>query len=199
MQWKRLSARDRRAVMVGGAIVFGSFLGFRAIPEWTEWRTQALRSAAELKQSLARSESLLAAFPDSLNSLETRLARFKEREVGLVVGSEPDELEGSVTRLVEDAAHRSTVRILALDAEVREGEADAFRRVFVRGRAVGDVTGLATMLHALEGGPRLLAIRELAVTAHDVRTPDDQAEQLGLRFTIEALALLRQPGGGISK
>jgi hypothetical protein len=67
--------------------------------------------------------------------------------------------------------------------------ADGFARVAVRLNATGDVTGLATLLGALEGDSLLIAVRELVVNQPEPAAPSTKLETLRFEMLVEGLAM----------
>ena len=60
-------------------------------------------------------------------------------------------------------------------------------------QATADIVGLSSLVHALERGPVLLAVRRLSVRPQSVDSPTDQVETLSIRLTVEGLALVQTP------
>jgi len=194
MTLRDLAPRDRRALLLGGtilAIVLGTF---EAMPAWLSWRDEALAAAKELALELQRTRTTVNGLESVLDSAEARVARFREVGSALLVVQEPAEAPVALTDLLREAARLSSVQVDDVVTRVDTAGPLPLRRVVASVRAVGDIAGLAKLLHRLEGHRVLLAIQELNIQPLSVETPNDAVEQLRIHFTVEGLALVASAG-----
>jgi len=161
-----MTPRDRKALVLGGAVVLGAVLVVRIIP-WGVRSVSALRTrAGERVETLARVRDGLAAAPALRDSLTRTLGAVVALAPRLVDGRTAAEASSSLSALVSIAASHHQVRLVRLDP-LPDSAAGVFRRVAVHAELEGDVRGLTRFLRAIETGDPLLTIPTLAVLAPD--------------------------------
>lgn len=192
--WKALPARDRRALLAGSALILAGLILTRGLPAALRAH-ERLRARAEAGvRELASAREALAEEPgvrDSLGARATRLVAWAPRLVG---GATPAEGTAELTSLVTGLAAQHRVRVARLQG-LPDSAAGLFVRVGIRLEAQGDVAGLAGWLAALEKGPKLLAVRELAVSALEPAAPPTQAEGLRAELSLIGWAAPRDSTG----
>jgi hypothetical protein len=181
---------NRRVINAGVAASFFLVLGFRAVPTWWRWRADVRATAAEAIAQERRVASVVGGFSQSLDSLGARVGRLKRLGPAFLTGATPAEAASMLAALVGEAARTSLVRIDGIEIHVDSARGADMPHVRVEAEAVGDVAGLAALVHTLEQGPTLLAVQRLAVHPQAVDAPAGQVESLAIRFTVEGLALL---------
>lgn len=191
-----LASRDQRALTVGATIVIGLIGGLRGFPAWRTWRTDARASAAEAMARAAHTETVLAGFAESVDTLEARTPRVLGMAPSLVLGQTPAEAAAVLAAAVADLARLSSVRLDAVETRVDTSEQRQLPLVSLDAQATGDIVGLAALLHRLESGPTLLSVRRIQIRPQNIETPADQAETLAIRFTVQGPALVRKRGEG---
>lgn len=190
-----LHPRDRRALILGGAIMLGLVGVFRGLPAWRAWRAEARAAAAEAQSQAARSDALVAGLRESLDTLEARTALMRGLGPALLTGDTPAEAGSALTALLGELARQSLVRLEAVDIRIDTTAARSLPRVAAEVHATADITGLSSFLAALERGPTLLAVHQLAIRPQTPDGPANQVELLSIHFRVEGLALVRAPGG----
>ncbi|MGH7503326.1 MAG: hypothetical protein ACREL7_16490 [Longimicrobiales bacterium] len=193
----RLSARDRRALRFGLAVVVPAlFWVFMAKPYINALADVRDRLSAE-RGLLAREEELLAAapsLPDEIIAAEVEAVRANDR---LVVAANPPLAEARITEWLEQIAGLSRVLLLEMSAEdvareeIEPGALEPIRLI-VNGES--DLEGVMTFLLRVEESPLLLRVRELLVEPQverprsSRRRDDDEPVEPGLtgvvRFTL---------------
>lgn len=194
MNLNAFTSHDRRVAALGATVIASLLLGFRAAPAWRVWRADARALAAEQVAGAARDAALLEAFPTALDSLEAREGRVLGIGPALLTGDSPPDAASNLAALIAEIARASSVRLEVVNSRADSSHAEALPRVTADIQATADVAGLAALLRSLESGPLLLAIKHLEVRPQNLAGPADQAEQLFIRLTVEALVLLRQNG-----
>lgn len=191
----RLSPRDRRTLLGGvGAIAAIVALG-RGLPAWRRWDAETRAGAAELVAEAARAEASVRDERPTRDSLAARNGRFLALAPRLLEGATPATAAANLSAVVSGVATLSNVRVESVELQSDSGGAGSFRRVAVRASLVGDVRGVMATLAALERGPTLLAIRELAITQTEQAGPEDRAEVLRAQLVVEGLALAPRAAG----
>lgn len=186
-----LSRRDRRTLLVGGAVIFVVLLVFRGLPAWRRWDADARASGAELVEAAARAEADVRSLPTLADSVAAREERLVALAPRVLDGGTPAAAGASLASLVSGAAARAHVALGTVQVQPDTATTGTFARVTVRGDATGDLPGIARMLALLEGGPELLAVREVSITQPDAGGPADRVETLRLEFAVQGLALRR--------
>jgi hypothetical protein len=169
-------------------------IGFRGLPAWRAWRSDARAAAVERITQAAQTDAVLAGLESNLDTLEGRSARMLAVAPALLTSDTPAEAASNLAALVADAARTASVRLDAVEIRVDSAKTHALPRVSVEVQATADVVGLASLLRRLEGGPTLLAVRRLAVRPQNPASPPDQAELLSVRVTVEGVALIQLGG-----
>jgi hypothetical protein len=189
-----MNRRDRRALVIGACVIFVAVVGKHAVPALLTWQRD-VRDAASLNvEKLARATLSLKRAAQVHDSLELRRARVLALAPALLGGDSPATASATLAGIVSGAAARSNVRIGALQLSADTATRGVFTRVSVHGDATGDIAGITAMLSALEGGPTLLAIRELSITQPEPGAPSDHAEALRVELAVVGL-MLRQSVG----
>jgi hypothetical protein len=186
-----LVGRDRRALFIGLTAIAGLLLAFRGIPAWLRWRAETRAVAAAAIEQQQRRDAIVAGFAKSLDSLEARTDRLEKLGDAFVMGSTPAEAASTLAGIVAELARGSLVRLDAIEMKVDTSDRRRLPRISVEAQATADISGLSALLHRIERGPTLLAVRRLSVRAQAIEAAANQPETLALRFTVEGLALVR--------
>jgi len=190
------SHRDRRVLVIGGAIIAALFAVSRGFPAWRGWVTKQQSSAAEMTAEMARLDAAISMQRALKDSLRSRRSRLTELRAALLHGDSPASSAASLASLVSSAASDAEVRLGAVQVRADSAGKTPLTRVAVRADATGDIRGVTRFLAALEGGTALLSVRELSVSSPAPGAPDSQAEALRVEIVVEGLARTREAGGG---
>jgi hypothetical protein len=186
-----MTPRDRKALLLGAAVVLGAVLLLRVIP-WGVRSVLALRTRTlERVETLTRAQDVLAAAPALRDSLTRALGAVVALAPRLVDGRTAAEASASLSALVSMAASRHQVRLVRLDP-LPDSAAGVFRRVAVHAELEGDVRGLTRFLRAIETGDPLLTIPTLAVLAPDPLGRVPGPEALRAEVDVTGFFLLRE-------
>jgi type II secretion system (T2SS) protein M len=186
-----MNVRDRRAVVIGACVILIVLGGRYAAPGLSTWQREARDAASGSAEKLARAKASLGRAAQVQDSLKVRSARVIALAPALLGGDSPATASATLAGIVSGAAARSNVRIGALQLSADTATRGIFTRVTVHGDATGDIAGITAMLAALEGGPTLLAVRELSITQPEPGAPSDHAEALRVELSLVGL-MLRQ-------
>ncbi len=179
-----MTQRDRRALLLGGAVVIGAVLILRLLP-WTVRTAVAgeagLRERAAL---LARARADLAGageLRDSAVQLGQALVGLAPR---ILSGSSAAEAIADLSGRVNLAASSHQAKVERVDAVPDSVIRGRLHRASLRAGFECDVRGLVGVLQALEFGKVPLALQELRVTAVEVGSGDKSAEALRVELTV---------------
>jgi len=186
-----ISEREKR-VLAGGALAVALLVGVgRGVPAWRAWRDAAVARAELAAGRAADAEAGTRGLRARIDTVEARQARLASLAPALLDGTTPAAAGASLSGLLSGAAARAGVRLNSVQVvpdSVRDDR--TFLRVSLHADATGDVAGVARMLALIEGGPELLAVRELVITQPDPAV-QGAPEQLHAELTVEGLALAR--------
>lgn len=187
-----MTAKDRRALLLGAAIAGTAALLLRAAP-WGAHRFGELRrTTSEREATLARARSILA------NRLAVRDSF--EHVVAGIVGLAPHVLDGrtgvdaqaSLSGLVSVAAGRHAVRLLRVDPVAdTESALGAFGRVTVHIEIESDLAGLLKLIRALETADPVLTVTSFNISAPSQSTAMKSAEALRSEMNVAGYYLVR--------
>jgi hypothetical protein len=183
----QLNPRDRRAVLLGGAVVVGSWLVTRGVPALLRAHAdRRARTEASVRQLAAAREALADAAwtRDSLGARGRRLVTWAPR---LVAGGTPAEAMAELQSIVSGMAAQHRVRIVRVEPSA-DSAAGLFTAIRLRVEAQSDVGGLAQWLAAIEEGDRLLSIVVLSISAPAPAASSGQAEVLRAELVIAGWA-----------
>lgn len=186
-----LSQRERRVVLIGGAVLVAAVTCLRGIPAWRTWLTETRAMADVSIAELARTRSGIAGMPALRDSLIARNERYIVLAPSILTGTSHGAVGASLASIVSGAAAGAGLELGAVSIRLDTTEKSVFSRPSVRGDARGDVTGLTRFLVALERGPTMLVIRTLAVTQPEPGAGSDRSETLRIEFAVEGIALVR--------
>jgi hypothetical protein len=189
-----MTVRDRRALVFGACMILIVLVGRNVVPALFTWQRGVRDAASRNEEKLGRAKLSLGRAARVQDSLKSRSARLVALAPALLGGDSPATASATLAGIVSGAAARSNVRIGALQLSADTATRGVFTRVSVHGDATGDIAGITAMLSALEGGPTLLAIRELSITQPEPGAPSDHAEALRVELAVVGL-MLRQSVG----
>ncbi|MBI4501453.1 MAG: hypothetical protein HY700_09860 [Gemmatimonadetes bacterium] len=176
--------RDRRAIVVGGAIILGA-IGWRAVPAVWRMGGTAREEAAQVVHLAARSQQIvsrraglevvLRARTDSLIALAPRLLQANSATVG----------NAALSSLLTMWAQDHKLSMTRLD-QLPDSTAGIFRRVGISLQGEGDLAGVSGLLRKIEAGRQLLSVRRLSVTNPNDATSSPQR----LHFDLQVVGWL---------
>lgn len=184
-----MSARDRRALVVGVISISALVILSRGLPAWRGWRRAAHEGAIAATTDLGRARSLLSMSSAISDSLAARNDRFLALAPALLGGESPAAAGATLAGLVSGAAATSGVRLGAVQIRPDTASSATFTRISVRADATSDISGVTKMLATLERGPTLLAIRSISIDQSEPAATSDRMEALRVTIVVEGLML----------
>jgi len=193
-----MTARDRRALLVGGGVVLAALLLLRVLP-WTV--RSALAAEVGIRQRaglLARARADLAdasILRDSAVVISQALVALAPK---ILSGNSAAEAVADLSGRVNLAASRNQAKLERVDPQSDSAVAGRLHRVALRAAFECDIRGLVGVLQALTFGKAVLTVRELRVTAVDASSADRIPEALRVDMTVAGWFLGgRDAGGGM--
>jgi hypothetical protein len=180
-----MTGTDRRALILGGAVILGAVLVLRVVPALVRRVVVVDTELHERAELLARARTDLGAL-DRLRDSAAMLSRaVVQLAPALVTGTSPADAAAAVAAELGLAASRHKLQIVAttpVDADTAIGR---LRRVRLHAQIEGDVRGLADLVHALAGSNPLLVVRDLRVSAPTPARETHGPEVLTMEVTVE--------------
>jgi len=197
---RSLSPRDRRALLLGSAIVGPVLIYMLLVKPYVAAVSDLQREAEAQRALLARELDILArgnSFPRDIERAEQLLSRAQAR---LVKSADEPIAESELTRYFEDLARSARVllqemRATAPGRTVAPPEGTRVVRLSISGES--DLNGIAKFVQGIETGPLLLDIAEFSIEPKPqerARTRDNsfgglqQRGVLQFRMTVQAFA-----------
>jgi hypothetical protein len=164
---RTLAPRDRRAVLVGAAVLLPALLFTVAVQPYRAALADVRDRTAAERALLEREEALLAQAAVLPGGLSTTAARAERAQHRLVSAPNVPLAEAEVTGFLEELAQLSRVLLQDMRGiEPRRGEQPApagLRPIRLAVRGESDFEGVLTFLQRLESSPLLLRVAELSL------------------------------------
>lgn len=189
MSNRGISAREKRALVFGGACIVTMFVAARGVPALLAWKRDLHSEAAEDRSALAEARSILGGEQGVRDSAVLEGQRVIALAPLLLSGDTPTSASATLEGIISGAAATSNVQLGALELRSDSASRSAFTRVVVKGSANGDIRGLTLMLQQLERGPALLSVEEMSITQPELSAPPDHMEVLHMEIVVGGLML----------
>jgi hypothetical protein len=175
-----MSARDRRALIIGGALVVPALLFAGVIRPWLLAEAALRANTSAQRDLLERERDLLAAgdLTGQIRAAQLTLATASRR---LYTAPEPVSATAALARDVRRALEDAGLETQRLEARESDVGGDGLRQLTVEINAEGDLEGVLTALSSLEAGPKLIRVRRLAI---DRASAASATPMLGLSATV---------------
>jgi hypothetical protein len=163
MKRPTLNARDRRALLLGAAVVVPSLLYVGAVaPAWRAMYAQR-EELAQSREALRREQALVARVP-AMTKRQTELRQWLAHEMGrLFQGSDDIAATSGLADAVTQAADRSGVQIRQTETRPAIPVTGTLHAVRLNVRIDGSTRELMTFLQLLEDGDHLIRVGQLTV------------------------------------
>jgi hypothetical protein len=189
----RLRQRDRRALTVGTAILVPALLFTLGIRPFADALSQTREQLAVQRGLLGRELALLAEaehYPELMDRAEEVLEAKTSR---LLPGADEVTATARLAGYLGMQTRRSRVLLQQSESRPSEVLAESILAVEVELRALGDLEGLLSFLHALETGETLVRVERLAIERQDRSggVGPYAADPLVLSATVRGFAVQR--------
>jgi len=160
-----LSARDRRALLVGTAVLLPALAGALVVKPYLAALTEVRETLAAQRELLGRERGLLtpAAGASAAESAVLSVARTER----LFAGDDELAATANLARYVAGLAEAEGLAVDALETAEGEPAGAGLHVLRVELRATGDIATILEFLAALEAGDRLARVRTLALERRD--------------------------------
>ena len=192
-----MTSRDRRAIVVGGALVATAVLGLRVVPGVAAHLVEEQDRVVERTALHARARDELAnavVLRDSAARLTRAIVALAPR---ILTGTAAEEAGADLAGRMNHAASGSSAKLERIEPVADTVRAGRLQRVRARAILETDVRGLAALLRRIEGDDAVLTVEQLTVTTTDPASPERAPELLRVEVTVSGWFLgKREPGAG---
>lgn len=188
MKWSTMSPRDRRAVLVGAAILLPALFFIWGVRPYLGALDDARQELAAQREALSREQSAVNSARENPRLRQLADSAMQAMQPKLFNGRDDTMASALLASYVGDLAAKS--RVWLQDANTRAAIVgkDGVRALQVEIRGQSDLRGTLRFLNALERGSKLVRVDKLDVS----RAPgsaDDPMETLTITATISGFAL----------
>lgn len=179
-----MTARDRRALLLGGVAIAGAVLGLRVLPWAVRRATQAHAMLRERTTLLARTREEMASLPTLRDSAAVLSQALVALAPQVLSGSTPAEAGADLSGRMNLAASRAPAKVERLDPLPDSSGGGALGRVRVHAALETDVRGLIALIRAIDAGDEVLKLDELRVEAPEPGNAQRGPEILKVEITV---------------
>lgn len=191
-----ISARDRRVLLLGTAVLLGLALVGRGLPALQAWRAKREAEASTLDLRLQRARAAVRDLDRNRRLLAEAQARLSRYDSALLSGLTTTSAAAHLSELLGEAASSSDAELGAVQLSADSAARTALSRVTARTEVTGNLESIALFLDALEEGPRFIAVRELNITSGTSPANPAQRELLRVALVVEGVFPTPRRQGG---
>jgi hypothetical protein len=193
MSWSTMAAKDRRAIILGAIIVLPGLIFIWGIRPYRNALTNARDELVTARLALSREMAAVAAGPETPGGQQSADSALRMVSPRLFEGRDDAFASAQLAAYLGSVARRS--RVLMEDANTRPSTTspEGIRTLRVEVRAESDVQGVATFLHNLEAGSKLVRVDRLEVSRVPGLEDKNGFETLTIAATIAGFAF-NNPG-----
>ena len=187
MRWSTMSAKDRRAIVLGGSILALSFLYIWGVKPYQAALSDARDQLDTERATLAREKAALAtaqAHPQLQHVADSMMRTMTPR---LFEGKDDVMASSELAAYVGDAAEKSRVWLQDAGTRPSLSSPDGVRTLRVEVRGESDLLGTLMFIQALERGDKLVRIDRLDIS-RSARADAKDSEVLSIAATISGFA-----------
>jgi hypothetical protein len=186
-----MTPRDRRAVVLGGAVCLSALLLLRGVPWAVRAAASAVASLHARAELLARAEAELREAPVLVDSARVLQARITALAPRILVGDREAEVVTDMAGRLGVLAEQNRVRLGRTAAIADSLHAGPLHRISLRASVEGDARGTLGFAGGLARAPALLDLAELRIIAADPGSPPAAPEVLRSELTVRGWYLVR--------
>jgi hypothetical protein len=188
MSWSTMAAKDRRAIILGAVVVLPALIFIYGVRPYQAAMAATRDELETARLALSREKAVVAARPTApggQQSADSALMMVKPR---LFEGRDDAIASAQLAAYLGSVARRS--RVLMQDANTRPSasSSEGIRTLRVEVRAESDIQGVATFLHNLESGQKLVRVDRLEISRVPGLEERNGYETLSIAATIAGFA-----------
>jgi hypothetical protein len=194
MSWSTMSPKDRRAIILGLGIVLPALIFIWGVRPYRAAMAETRDELETARVALAREKAAVAAQPSDPGGQKSADSALTMVAGRLFEGRDDAIASAQLAAYLGSVAKRS--RVLMQDANTRPSTTspEGIRTLRVEVRAESDVQGVATFLHNLESGSKLVRVDRLEVSRVPGLEDKNGYETLSVAATIAGFAFNTPPG-----
>lgn len=176
-------------MIIGGAIIAFTVMGFRGIPALGRKYQVARLQAASARERLAFARLAVAGqerSSDSLRVLTAEWALLRRRSFGATT---VNALAAQIGAHLSRVARLANVELISTQIRPDTMARGGFREATGRASVRGDIRGLAALVTALERGPKLFRLHGLTITQSDPIGRPDAPERLSIELVFAVVSI----------
>lgn len=194
MNIRDLSAGDRRAILLGGAVLLPAILWIWAVRPYRAALDELRDKVAVERESLARERAAIAAArrnPELQHRADSAMQAATPR---LFAGRDDVMASADLASYLGEIAR--TRHVWLQDASTRPAAiiGGGVRALRVEVRAESDLQGVLSFLQALETGTKLVRVDRIDISRQPNRSDDSSVETLAVSATIIGYAIPSEAG-----
>jgi hypothetical protein len=196
-----MTSRDRRAIVLGAAILLPSLFFVWGVKPYVAALTDARQQLSVERETVARERAAIAAAHRNPQLRQKADSAMRAMTPRLFEGRDDVMASAELASYLGDVARSN--RVWLQDAATRPAvqSPGGVRSLRVEMRAESDLRGVLAMLHALETGKKLVRIERLDISRVTKAVSEDGTETLSVSATVVGFAIAADaptavPAGG---
>jgi hypothetical protein len=198
MKWSTLSARERRTVSIGGAIVVVSLGFLYGVRPYRTALEEARDQLATERATLTRERAAVASAKQNPQLHQVADSAMRAMRPRLFEGKDDVMASAELASYLGDVARRARVWLQDAGTRPAAPTADGVRRLRVEVRGESDILGVLMFLQALERGEKLVRIDRLDIS-RSPRAREEEIETLSIAATISGFAVTDTTTAAVSR
>jgi hypothetical protein len=188
VSWSTMSAKDRRAVILGAIIVLPALLFIYGVRPYRTAMAETRDELETARLALSREKAAVVAKPTAPGGQALTDSALVLVGPRLFEGRDDAIASAQLAAYLGTVARRS--RVLMEDANTRPSttSAEGIRTLRVEVRAESDIQGITTFLHSLESGQKLVRVDRLEISRVPGLEDKNGFETLSIAATIVGFA-----------
>jgi Type II secretion system (T2SS), protein M subtype b len=196
MKWTTMSLRDRRAVLLGAAVLLPALAFIWGVRPYMNALDDARSELTAQRDALAREQAAVTSAKENPRLRQLADSAMQAMQPKLFSGRDDVMASALLASYVGDLAAKA--RVWLQDANTRPAVLgkDGVRALQVDIRGQSDLRGTMRFLQALQRGSKLIRVDKLDVS-HAAGSSDDPMETLTITATISGFALADASGAAV--
>jgi len=198
MKWSTLSARERRTVSIGGAIVVVSLGFLYGVRPYRAALEDARDQLVTERATLARERAAVASAQQNPQLHRVADSTMRAMRPRLFEGKDDVMASAELASYLGDVARHARVWLQDAGTRPAAPSAEGVRRLRVEIRGESDILGVLMFLQALERGEKLVRIDRLDIS-RSPRAREEEIETLSIAATISGFAVADTTTAAVSQ
>jgi hypothetical protein len=189
MKFSEMSPRDRRALILGAAVLAPAFLVIWGVRPYLAALSDTRQRLAVEREALARERAAVSAARRNPNLQHVADSATRAAAPRLFAGRDDVMASAELASYLGDVARRHHVWLQDASTRAATTAEGDVRTLHVDIRAESDLRGILEFLQGLESGGKLVRVDRLDISRQPSRSDENGAETLALSATVAAFAI----------